>query len=577
MADNNKYVQTQKTTLYGSGVSSSDTSIVLSNFVLPDGETLITMTAFGSIGFGTIEPGTAREEQISFTGITQNGDDTATLTGVTRGLNFVSPYDETSAYKFAHAGGSTFIVTNTAGFYNQLLGKGNDETITGKYSFDTIPESSDTPLSDNDLATKKYVDDNVNGGEVSINRIVVAGTAGEALTTGQLVYLKVSDSKWWKVDADIAATVDNIKLGITQGAGDADGIIAGGVLTYGAHTTTGLTANSLYYASNTAGGISATAGTNSKVIGQAISTTILDFDPDFYKQSTNQPTTFVSTSAGAADADKGVKTNESGLVDDSFISKKAYSRVYELADSPATWSKPTGLKYIDVQVWAGGGGGGRGSLSSGAGGAGGGGYAKKTILASALGSTETVTIGAGGNGATSDNTAGSVGGNTTFGSHLTGYGGGAGNGSATSSNRSGGGGGGLTSVGSVGGSAGGNGGTPRETFAGSTFGLGGSTIAGSPNFSGGAGGGDYGNTGGSAIDGGGGGAGCVGGGGVNGGNSVNGGGGGAGGGSNNSYAGQNGLVPSGGGGGGGVDSGGTICGNGGTGGAGRCIVTEYYN
>lgn len=318
MADTNKFVQTQKTTLYGSGAGSTDTSIILSSLKLPDGSTNIAMTDFGSIGFGTIEPGTSREEQISFTGITQNANGTATLTGVTRGLRFVSPYDTVTDNKKQHAGGSIFVVTNTAGFYDKLLAKGNDETITGKYTFSTIPESTDTPLADNDLATKAYVDANVNGGDVSINRIIVAGTAGEDVSADTLVYLKAADSRWWKVDADLTATLDSVILGITQGAGTAGNSITGGVLKNGIHTTTGLTANSLYYASNTAGAIATSAGTLTRVIGLAISTTQLHFDPLFFSVVTSNPTSFINSSSGASDAGKGVKTDSNGLIDKSF-------------------------------------------------------------------------------------------------------------------------------------------------------------------------------------------------------------------------------------------------------------------
>lgn len=77
---------------------------------------------------------------------------------------------------------------------------------------------------------------------------------------------------------------------------------------------------------------------------------------------------------------------------------------YVAADSPATWTKPTGLKYVVVECQGAGGSGG----TDGSGG-GGGGYTKKVIAASSCGATETVTIG-----------AGSVGtGNTSFGSLLT--------------------------------------------------------------------------------------------------------------------------------------------------------------
>lgn len=84
-------------------------------------------------------------------------------------------------------------------------------------------------------------------------------------------------------------------------------------------------------------------------------------------------------------------------------------RKYLSADSPATWTKPSGLKYVIVEVQGAGGNGG----TDGAGG-GGGGYARKVIAAASLGATETVTIGAAGVGS----------GNTSFGSHATGGNGG---------------------------------------------------------------------------------------------------------------------------------------------------------
>jgi len=87
-----------------------------------------------------------------------------------------------------------------------------------------------------------------------------------------------------------------------------------------------------------------------------------------------------------------------------------------------TWTKDAGLKYITVEGVGGGGGGGTSTSSTKTGGSGGG-YFRKLILASALGATETVTIGAAGlEGATGTN-----GGATTFGAHCTGNGGTGGN------------------------------------------------------------------------------------------------------------------------------------------------------
>jgi hypothetical protein len=83
-------------------------------------------------------------------------------------------------------------------------------------------------------------------------------------------------------------------------------------------------------------------------------------------------------------------------------------RTYLNAASPATWSKPTGLRYVVVEVQAAGGDGGAATNNSGAwgGGGGGGGYSKKLITVGSLGSSETVTIGA-------------VGANSSFGAHAT--------------------------------------------------------------------------------------------------------------------------------------------------------------
>lgn len=141
-------VQAQKFKLAGSGVISSATSIVLQTFKLPDASTTISMADIGTIGYGTLEPGTTKEEQISFTGVTQNGNGTATLTGVTRGLDFRgSNCTATSANQKSHAGGTIFILSNTACSYGQYAGKGNTESITGIWTFgsSTLPRVSSTP------------------------------------------------------------------------------------------------------------------------------------------------------------------------------------------------------------------------------------------------------------------------------------------------------------------------------------------------------------------------------------------------------------------------------------------------
>lgn len=219
-----------------------------------------------------------------------------------------------------------------------------------------------------------------------------------------------------------------------------------------------------------------------------------------------------------------------------------------------TYTKPSGAKKVFVQAWGAGGGGGRANTSADRGAGGGGGaYKEFWFDASAVSATETVTIGAGGAGGSATPQDGADGGNTTFGSLLTAYGGGGGQG-ANSAPVFGGGGGGSMAKGAVGGGAG----SPGAPLAGE----GASGAAGTAGEYSGGGGANT-SAGGASHYGGGGGGGASNG---AGGTSVFGGGGGAG---NASGAATNGVQPAGGG-------GGSQGGNAGNGAAGKMIVTTFF-
>lgn len=160
-----------------------------------------------------------------------------------------------------------------------------------------------------------------------------------------------------------------------------------------------------------------------------------------------------------------------------------------------TFTKPPGYNAFGMLLWGAGASGGKGDGSTQAGGGGGGACFSGTIPASAVSTTESVTIGSGGVAVTASVTAGNVGGNSSFGSLITSYGGGG-------NSIVGGGGGGLKSAGS---SA--TGGTPTELFNGG--GTGGNSAAGTASYYGGGGGGggstDAAYAGGASIYGGGGG------------------------------------------------------------------------
>lgn len=85
----------------------------------------------------------------------------------------------------------------------------------------------------------------------------VSGVAGETLTAGQLCYLKSSDNKYWKADANLSAegaTVKGINLA-GAAAGQPVRLMTAGTLTIGGTVVAG----GVYVASATAGGLAPVA------------------------------------------------------------------------------------------------------------------------------------------------------------------------------------------------------------------------------------------------------------------------------------------------------------------------------
>lgn len=129
-----QFVSAKPTYLYGSGISSSDTSIKLTSLVTPTGDPIITNQLIGGVSnvfYGTLEPNTTRKETVSCTTVTQNSDNTAILSGCTRGLLFTYPYTASSSLAFSHSGGSRFVLSNSPQLYQDIIDYVNNATSSG--------------------------------------------------------------------------------------------------------------------------------------------------------------------------------------------------------------------------------------------------------------------------------------------------------------------------------------------------------------------------------------------------------------------------------------------------------------
>lgn len=171
-------------------ISSTATSITLASFLEPVTGTPYTMALLNTdIAYGTIAPKTTSSEFISFTGITQNSDGTATLTGVTRGLAKKYPFTTSSAYKLPHPGQTQFIISDAPQVFIKYASLENDNHFTGNQTFDgddtftahspTIPTESSSEV--NRAATIGYV-----------NGVAIAGAPDASTTVKGITKLSVA-------------------------------------------------------------------------------------------------------------------------------------------------------------------------------------------------------------------------------------------------------------------------------------------------------------------------------------------------------------------------------------------------
>lgn len=151
-----KVVQTPTYHLY-TGESGTATSMRITPYPIDLDGVKLTMSDFGDTPTVTVDPKlTGIEEIESFTGITDNGDNTATLSGVSRDLQSKSPYTGTGTGR-THGSGATVVFGNNPQIYGRLASWENAGTITALWTFTTSPIVP-TPSTPTQAANKAYVD-----------------------------------------------------------------------------------------------------------------------------------------------------------------------------------------------------------------------------------------------------------------------------------------------------------------------------------------------------------------------------------------------------------------------------------
>lgn len=130
-----KFVQTQAIALY-TGLSAAGTSAVVTPYPRDiQTNTKLVFADFGTTPTFTVDPKIpGYEEIISFTGITDNGDNTATLTGLTRNLIGQSPYTTPGTGKL-HGSSAVIVFSDNPQMWARLGALENDNTWTGKQTF----------------------------------------------------------------------------------------------------------------------------------------------------------------------------------------------------------------------------------------------------------------------------------------------------------------------------------------------------------------------------------------------------------------------------------------------------------
>jgi hypothetical protein len=171
--------------LSGGGITSSQTSITLQSLTISQSpiSQKIEDSDLSDTFYITIEPGNrTRQEIVSCTTVTQNANNTATLSGCTRGLEPIPDYSASTTLAFSHPGSSQVIFSDPPQLFNQYAAKSNIETIDGRWIYSLLPESTVTPTSTDQFTRKGYVDNLAFSGAGVVDASITAKGVSEFAT-----------------------------------------------------------------------------------------------------------------------------------------------------------------------------------------------------------------------------------------------------------------------------------------------------------------------------------------------------------------------------------------------------------
>ena len=210
MSDNRKYVTVKPTRLV-EGISSVAMSFTVAEIKDGDGNVL-TMTDFGTQGFGAFEPRTeGKKEQFTFTGISGN-----TVTMNERGLAMKSPYTDAGNQTDHAAGTIVLLYTNSPAFYNSFPNKFNEEFIANEWTYDEdFRPKLDVDLDSSDETALATVG--------QVNRTAAAGAADATETIKGLVEIATqaqndAGTVLGETGASIVPTPDKIAKSVQKNA-----------------------------------------------------------------------------------------------------------------------------------------------------------------------------------------------------------------------------------------------------------------------------------------------------------------------------------------------------------------------